>query len=84
MKNHETPFHRQFRICDSDGTTRHMSRAAHDSMPEDQRKEYADYKYEHRMPADYYGPRGPLFCGIAPGLCSLAHCPKLKAESLSA
>jgi hypothetical protein len=66
-------FSEQFRVCNSDGTCQHMSRENYDLMPKKERKSYDDYG----MPKGYYGPRGPLFCGASPGVCSSSHCPKL-------
>lgn len=71
-------FSHQFRICNSDGTCQHMSRASHDSMPPAEQARYAEDKRYMKMDADYFGPRGPLFCGASPGICSSKHCPKRK------
>lgn len=70
------PFSEQFRICNRDGTCQHMTKARHDSMPEIEQQGYADDKRIMSMPADYFGPRGPLFCGASPVVCSSKHCPR--------
>lgn len=69
-------FCRQFKICNQDGTCQHMSKALHDSMPIIERERYAEDQRTMSMAKDYFGPRGPLFCGAAPGVCSSTHCPK--------
>ena len=76
MKTERQSFSKQFRICNADGTCLHMSKASHDSMPKDERERYAEDKRTMKMAADYFGPRGPLFCGASPGVCSSKHCPK--------
>lgn len=74
-------FSKQFRFCNSDGTCLHMSKANHDAMPKLEQERYAENKLTMSMATDYFGPRGPLFCGASPGVCSSHHCPKLKAAN---
>lgn len=71
-KDERRSFSTQFRICNGDGTCQHMSRANYFSMSDDQQKNYDGMG----MPPNYFGPRGPLFCGAKPGICSSKHCPK--------
>ena len=55
-----------------------MSRANYDSMSNSQGQEYAKNKTSMNLAQDYFGPRGPLFCGVTPGVCSSSHCPLRK------
>lgn len=71
-------FSEQFQICNSDGTCQHMNKSNHDSMPKAEQELYAEHKRTMSMADDYFGPRGPLFCGVSPGTCSSKHCPKRK------
>jgi hypothetical protein len=76
MRTERQTFYKQFLTCNSDGTCQHMSKSKHDAMPKDEQDRYAEDKRTMKMAGDYFGPRGPLFCGAAPGLCSSHHCPK--------
>lgn len=70
-------FSAQFSECNSNGVCQHMSKENHDSMPKSQKKHYLKDKQSMNLAKDYYGPRGPMFCGISPGICSSDHCPIL-------
>lgn len=70
-------FSEQFAECNALKVCEHMSRENHDSMPKSQKKHYLKDKRVMKLPRDYYGPRGPLFCGLSPGICSSDHCPIL-------
>ena len=42
----------------------------------------ADGTCQHMSKAtDCFGPRGPLFCGASPGVCSSVHCPKRESAN---
>lgn len=64
----------QFRECNSNGTCRHMSREHHDTMPAQQKRAYRSHAKFMGLAKDYFGPRGPLYCGHTPGVCSSKHC----------
>lgn len=68
-------FSAQFRDCNATGICEHMSKANHDAMPKAQQRAYAKHRKFMGYPDSYFGPRGPLFCGITPGVCSSKHCP---------
>lgn len=68
-------FEAQFRICNADGTCQHMDKLRYLIMPKKERKAYREHRQKEGRPANYFGPRGALYCGEKPGLCSSTHCP---------
>lgn len=69
-----------YKQCREDGTCKDMNKDLFYSMTPTARDNFNFVKRYFQKPEDYYGPFGPMFCGVSLGICSSGECPKWKKE----